>query len=38
MDKLTELELELHPWDIDVNTWSHCRGSMPGAVSLKILL
>ncbi|ODM98934.1 Sulfhydryl oxidase 2 [Orchesella cincta] len=30
LDKLTELELENHPWDIDVNTWANCRGTIAG--------
>ncbi|XP_035707657.1 sulfhydryl oxidase 2 isoform X2 [Folsomia candida] len=30
MDKLTELEVELHPWDIDFKTWSNCKGSIQG--------
>lgn len=30
LDKLTELELELHPWDIELSTWGTCKGTVPG--------
>lgn len=30
LDKLTELEVELHPWDIDVSSWANCKGTVPG--------
>jgi hypothetical protein len=30
MDKLSELEMEFHPWDIEVNSWGNCKGSVPG--------
>lgn len=30
LDKMTELELEFHPWDIDVITWAKCKGTVPG--------
>ncbi|CAL8126047.1 unnamed protein product [Orchesella dallaii] len=30
LDKLTELEAENHPWDIELNTWANCRGTIVG--------